>query len=934
MPANPEAPRLAFILSTPRAGSTLLAAMLGSHSAIDCPPEPWLLLALRGLRDPRVVVAAPFDFALTRRALGDLLDDADFTTASRAFAVAAYDTLRARTGKPIVVDKTPRYYGIVPWLRALFPEAPFVWLKRNPLDVIASHRATWDLPMEQLLADVISAATFDVTLGHRLLADAREQVPGPWVDLRYEDLVMNPTAALAAVCAVVGVPFEAAMVEYGANTALLQRYGAASMGDREVLKHARPEASRIGHWRTVLSPDEAARALSMLGSRLFSDLGYVDEMVEAASFAGVDPTTLPTDGRLPELAALHLRFDDRVADLLLGRESEDSPLFGAWVREHDTALRAEADHLKHQLAGFRAELDSARARLDEKERVIQSEHHAAEERRRLLEQVTEQYQVLQMRTAQLEGEHRQVVEARTRDAADLAASKAALASAEGARADALARQRQLDQILDESRRRVEEQRSVIQTFELAVRRAEDDAAELRRLFAGSTALVDVVQGVHALRGEVLALQDHAGTLAAEQQAHGRTRDALRAAQAETARHLKGVNGALRQADERRHAYQQTLDAVQRQLHELERENERQLAERELRAQHDSARLEMRVLELEAGIRETRLQRELAEAVATARLRVIEDQKRAIDAYRRFNLLEQLRLLFAPKLGVLYQHAPIPMRVPPSYNRTRAPEPPPRISIVTPSYNQAAFIERTLHSVLLQQYPNLEYVVQDGGSTDSSMEIVERLRPGLAFAESRKDNGQAHAINLGFAHTSGEIMAYLNSDDLLLPGSLAYVARFFARHPNVDVVYGHRYIIDEYDAVIGRWVLPPHDDRVLTWADYVPQETLFWRRSIWERSGGHMDESFRFALDWDLILRFRDAGARFRRLPRFLGGFRFHPHQKTSAQMQEIGSAEMQRLRNRSAGRQVAMPEVHAGERWYMLRHVLYDKLYRLGLVRY
>src|SRR5262249_23541680 len=144
-----------------------------------------------------------------------------------------------------------------------------------------------------------------------------------------------------------------------------------------------------------------------------------------------------------------------------------------------------------------------------------------------------------------------------------------------------------------------------------------------------------------------------------------------------------------------------------------------------------------------------------------------------------------------------------------------------------------------------------------------------------------DEGQTQAINLGFQHTSGEIMAYLNSDDLLLPGSLAYVAGYMAAHPEVDVVYGHRILIDECDDEVARWVLPRHDDRVLTWANFVPQETLFWRRRIWERVGGTLDASFQFAMDWDLILRFREAGARFVRLPRFLGAFRVHARQKTS-----------------------------------------------------
>jgi hypothetical protein len=200
--------------------------------------------------------------------------------------------------------------------------------------------------------------------------------------------------------------------------------------------------------------------------------------------------------------------------------------------------------------------------------------------------------------------------------------------------------------------------------------------------------------------------------------------------------------------------------------------------------------------------------------------------------------------------------------------------------------------------------------------------------------SAPDGGQADAINRGFAGTEGEVMAYLNSDDLLLAGTLHAVAAAFERHPDVDVVYGHRIVIDEEDREIGRWVLPAHDDAVLSWADYVPQETLFWRRRIWERVGARMDESFRFALDWELLLRFRDAGARFLRLPRFLGCFRVHAAQKTSTQMEAVGLAEMARLRERCHGRPVVSAEIRQHVRSYLGRHLALHKLYRLGLLSY
>jgi GT2 family glycosyltransferase len=281
----------------------------------------------------------------------------------------------------------------------------------------------------------------------------------------------------------------------------------------------------------------------------------------------------------------------------------------------------------------------------------------------------------------------------------------------------------------------------------------------------------------------------------------------------------------------------------------------------------------------------------------------------------------------PKLGVLNQHPPVPLG-----DRTivtRRPPPPeqlPTLCIVTPSFRQAHMIERTIASVVDQNYPKLQYFVQDGGSDDGTTAVLEKWAHRLTGWESKRDNGQSAAINLGFAKTSGDIMAWLNSDDLLMPGSLNCVAAYFHRHPEVDVVYGDRLLIDEDDALIGRWVLPGHSDTVLPWADFVPQETLFWRRSIWDRAGGQIDESFKFAMDWDLLLRFRKAGARFAHVPKYLGAFRIHASQKTSAAISDVGFKEMDRLRLREIGREITHDEIRRAIAPFMVSHIWADKL--------
>lgn len=298
-------------------------------------------------------------------------------------------------------------------------------------------------------------------------------------------------------------------------------------------------------------------------------------------------------------------------------------------------------------------------------------------------------------------------------------------------------------------------------------------------------------------------------------------------------------------------------------------------------------------------------------------------------YQFHNAIRLLRKRFQPKLEQLHQYAPIQLQIPTQYYHTTvsSQQSLPVVSIVTPSLNQAQFLEKTINSVIGQNYSKLEYILQDGVSTDETSQILEKYRARLSHVQSCKDHGQANAINLGFRHATGDIMAWLNADDMLLPGAIAYIVDFFLAHPEVDVVYGHRIMIDKDDQEIGRGILPPHDDRMLLWADYVPQETLFWRRRIWEKAGAYVDESYQFALDWELLLRFRAAGATFVCVPRFLAAFRVHAQQKTSTILDDVGQQEMSHLRKQIHGRDVTVREIRHHIKYYRLKHRIYNWLY-------
>ena len=176
------------------------------------------------------------------------------------------------------------------------------------------------------------------------------------------------------------------------------------------------------------------------------------------------------------------------------------------------------------------------------------------------------------------------------------------------------------------------------------------------------------------------------------------------------------------------------------------------------------------------------------------------------------------------------------------------------------------------------------------------------------------------------------MAYLNSDDMLLPGTLAYVANFFQARPDIDIVYGHRVFVDRDGLEIGRAVLPAHDGKTLQYADYIPQETMFWRKRVWQALKS-IDESFHYALDWDFILRAQEAGFKFARLPRFLACFRIHEEQKTAATL-HIGSREMGTLRLRSLGFAPTQMEIRRAVAPYAARQFAYHWSYKLGLLKY
>ncbi|MEE9439645.1 MAG: glycosyltransferase family 2 protein [Saprospiraceae bacterium] len=201
---------------------------------------------------------------------------------------------------------------------------------------------------------------------------------------------------------------------------------------------------------------------------------------------------------------------------------------------------------------------------------------------------------------------------------------------------------------------------------------------------------------------------------------------------------------------------------------------------------------------------------------------------------------------------------------------------PKISIVTPNYNGAKYLEETIESVLSQKYPNLEYIIIDGGSTDESIDIIKKYEDELSFWMSEPDTGMYEAIQKGFDRSTGEIMAYINSDDKFFPRAFFAVADFFGSYLEASWIMGCPTLINKEGFVyhITPTTIPIWSKLKYYNFDYkwIQQESVFWRRSLWKEAGGYIDSSLKYAGDAELWLRFF-RHAYLYQLPYYLGGHR-------------------------------------------------------------
>lgn len=204
---------------------------------------------------------------------------------------------------------------------------------------------------------------------------------------------------------------------------------------------------------------------------------------------------------------------------------------------------------------------------------------------------------------------------------------------------------------------------------------------------------------------------------------------------------------------------------------------------------------------------------------------------------------------------------------------------PVVSIVTPSYNQVSFLEETILSVLKQDYPNIEYIIVDGGSDDGSLDIIKKYENRLAYWVSEKDRGQTNALIKGFARATGKYLGWLCSDDILEPSMVSISVDYHLRYPGIGLTYGDRIRIDAKGNIYSSERFPAFRHCYIRWGFSIPQETTLFRRDVYDSVGG-LDESLKMAMDFDLWCKISNV-FELLHIPAYLGRFRVHASNKSS-----------------------------------------------------
>lgn len=299
---------IGFIFSSPRSGSTLLSALLSSHPEIFCPPEPWVLLPLSTLMDDKCPIQTHYEMEIARMAWKELLSKEQINEILKKTSINFYKELLTKSKKRILIDKTPRNYHIINWIDDLYPDAVKIWLKRNPLDVIASHKRTWNIGIDGLLGENVSPRTFDTTLSHKIFYDYFQKDSSRKVVLSYEDLVSNPFPRIEDILKLFNLNLPSKESGISISWEIIKRYSISSFGDKTILRRQDISDSAIGKWKNVLTIEEIKKIIQVLGTKIFDRLGYMDDLSQALMMCKISHDEINPEGSLDIVRYKYLNY--------------------------------------------------------------------------------------------------------------------------------------------------------------------------------------------------------------------------------------------------------------------------------------------------------------------------------------------------------------------------------------------------------------------------------------------------------------------------------------------------------------------------------------------------------------------------------------------------------------------------------------------------
>ena len=906
---------LSFIFSLPRSGSTLLSIILGNHPDLYCPPEPWLLLKLNELIN-KGNENAIFDDSLATLAINELVSTKEHMVAMRQYANSIYGEHLKKHQKKIFIDKTPRYYHIAEIIDLLFPKAKFFGLIRDPLDIAASYKETWKISIDNLVGEILSPNSFDFSIGLYKLSLFFHQLNNNKLIVKYEDLCNKPESLISEVCDFLQVKYLPQMLNYSSQSEVFSNFKSSKMGDKKVVGTDSIHAKAIGNWKRVLSVEDTQKLISFLGKEIFIKLGYsgtVDDLNEMGFHFPVEEEAQERRDKIAkkdlDLNSMNeignqnrdlIKYTDQLRELINNKDNAlvylskqieliknknnkniSSPISN--ITETDLSKNASPEI--HPNSSYRYRQDPNFPLIS----IIVPSYNQGEYLRTNLENIfLQEYpnlEVIVMDGGSSDDSVSIIKEFQEKiyywksapDGGQADAINTGMLISNG---DLVTWLNSDDWYINDALWIIARSYKKFPQFGLFVGNGFREKEGILEPFCPRH--IAVSQRV-LLEGMDYILQPSTFISRKAWEKSGGLKTnfeygfdweffirILNDFPAVTINEFLSVS--------REHKTTKTSTGKMRRAEELI-----MIAQTHTKKEitlGSSYYLFETLLQLD----ENELPRTVRDSVYQGLLRIQVEMK------NRWNTADTFPLLNDPKNVNFFQ-------IPDSQNKINSKptgkQNYPKISITIPSFNQAKYLTKAIRSIVDQNYPNLELFIYDGGSEDDSVKIIQEYQDFITDWSSAPDNGPADAINKGLLRSTGDILGWLNSDDLLADGSLWSIAKTFMSDPDAQVVFGNAVYIDESDGLFiadhgyqktgfyyGK--LQPLEKVPYYWqyVHSIPQPTVYFRRKLREKVG-ILNSEFQFIFDFEYFWRMRNV-SEFKKIERTLAFYRIHAKSKTSS----------------------------------------------------